>query len=99
MDIIEIIVVILQESATAALALFAIWVVKYLYERRIEDHDEHAALRIQERDDYAIRMERVNCVLLEKLEEGNKALAVNTEVVRQNNDVMHQLLKMLENGR
>lgn len=85
MDIFEFVIGIIGESATGALGLFAIWSLKKLYEQRI-----------QEREDYAARLEKINTVLVEKLEEGNIALATSTEVVRQNTAVLQSLQRLLE---
>jgi len=85
MDIVALIEAVLKESATAALALFAIWSVKQLYEQRI-----------REREDYATRLESINAVLIQKLEEGNRALATNAEVVRANTEALNQLRRLIE---
>ncbi|MBM3120368.1 MAG: hypothetical protein FJ006_12655 [Chloroflexi bacterium] len=84
MDIVALIEAVLKESATAALALFAIWSVKQLYEQRI-----------REREDYATRLESINAVLIQKLEEGNRALAVNAEVVRANTEALNELRRLI----
>jgi len=95
LDIVQLLTAALRESATAALALFAIWSVKQLYEQRLQERDDHAAQRLQERDDYVARLENINQVLVVRLEEGNKALAVSTEVVRQNTQVLQSLQQWL----
>ena len=96
MDIIEIIKAVIGESATATLAIVALWWLRQLYEEKVKREREHAALRIQEREEYACRVREVNDVLVVKLEEGNKALATSTEVVRQNTTVLQSLQRLLE---
>ena len=88
MDIIAIMTSALRESATAALALFAIWSLKKLYEQRAEERDEYfqrreefQKQRIEERDDYAARLEAVNNALMTKLGEVNHTLGANTKVI------------------
>lgn len=85
MDIFEFIKGIMGESATGALGLFAIWSLKQLYKQRI-----------RELKDYAARLETVNTILVEKLEEGTTALATSTEVVRQNTAVLQSLQRFLQ---
>ena len=84
MDILELVQIVIRESATAALAVFAIWSVKQLYEERL-----------REREDYADRLEKVNTLLVTKLEEGTHAIAISTEVVRQNTVVLEELQRFL----
>lgn len=85
MDILQVLQLFLRESATAALALFAIWSLKRLYEQRLE-----------ERQGYAEKLETVNATLIKKLEEGTEAMAVSTEVIRRNTDVLESLQRWLD---
>ncbi|KKK96470.1 hypothetical protein LCGC14_2662440 [marine sediment metagenome] len=73
MDIIEILTLVIRESATAALALFAIWSLKVSYERRLEDSKE-----------YAQTLKEVNDTLIVKLTESTAAQAASVEVIRRN---------------
>ena len=80
MDIIEILTLVIRESATAALALFAIWSLKVSYERRLEDSKE-----------YAQTLKEVNDTLIVKLTESTAAQAASVEVIRRNSEVMSEL--------
>jgi len=83
MDIIELITIVLRESATAALAAFAIWSLKRSYDIRDAEREAANIARVEERDSYAARLEVVNEVLNETLGEVNQSLGANTEVLRQ----------------
>ena len=85
MDILELVQIVIRESATAALAVFAIWSVKQLYEERL-----------REREDYSDRLEKVNTLLVTKLEEGTQAIATSTEVVRQNTQTLERTIAVIE---
>ena len=80
MDIIEILTLIIRESATAALALFAIWSLKASYAQRLEDGKE-----------YAVTLKEVNDTLIVKLTESTAVQAASVEVIRRNNEVMEDL--------
>jgi len=83
MDIIEVLTIILRESATAALGLFAIWSLKRSYDIRDAERTATAAAQIAERDAFANRLEAINNVLMDKLDAVNQSLGANTEVLRQ----------------
>jgi len=83
MDIIELITIVLRESATAALAAFAIWSLKRSYDIRDTERTASALAKIAERETYAARLESINSLLAEKLGEVNKSLGANTEVLRR----------------
>lgn len=85
MDILQVIELVIRESATAALALFAIWSLKKVYEQRLE-----------ERQDYSVKMAAVNATLIEKLQEGTEAMATSTEVIRRNTEVLEALQRWLD---
>ena len=85
MDIVDLLTRIASESATAALALFAIWSLKRSYEERL-----------RERDSYAVTMKAMNETLIETLSDSTSATATNTEVIRQNNDVLERLRRLLD---
>lgn len=95
MDILEIVRTLMGESATAALALFAIWMVRQLYELRLQEREDHAEQRVQERETYATRLETVNELLIAALEESNRVQAASIEVVRQNTGVIEELRRLL----
>lgn len=102
MDIVEIIKVVIGESATAALALFAIWSLKKLHEQRLEERKSHAEevkkideLRIEERNEYIKRLEALNQIVVTSLEASTNAWATNTEVIRQNTEVLGELQLLL----
>lgn len=83
MDIIEIITIVLRESATAALAAFAIWALRRSYEVRDSERQAASTAQVVERETFATRLETVNGVLVEKLGEVNQSLGANTEVLRR----------------
>jgi len=82
-DIVALIKAVVGESATAALALFAIWSLKKLYEQRLQERTDYAAQRLQEREDYAKRLETINETLIVKLGEVSHALGANTQVLER----------------
>jgi len=79
----EMITILLRESPTAALAVFAIWAMRKEYEKRLEDRTFHQEQRLSEREAYATRLEELNRLFAEKLDELNQVLGSNTEVLRQ----------------
>jgi len=83
LDIIEIITIMLRESATAALAAFAIWALRHSYEIRDVERSSASEAQIAERDKYAARLEVVNEAFMQKLGEVDQTLGANTEVLRQ----------------
>ena len=84
MDLIEILTLVIRESATAALALFAIWSMRASYERRLEDNKE-----------YSGALKSINDTLVMKLSESTAAVAASGEVIRRNNEVLEQLRDLL----
>jgi len=83
MDVLELLTIVLRESATAALAIFAIWLLKRSYDVRDAERTMAAAAQIAERDSFAVRLEEINKVVIEKLSDVNQSLGANTEVLRQ----------------
>ena len=94
MDILELLKLFIGESATAALAFFAIWSLKKLYEERLVERAEVAAQRLSrqkeyavqrllEREDYANRLETINETFAVKLGEMTHALGANTQVLER----------------
>lgn len=72
MDILQIVQLALQQSPVAALALFAIWLLKRSYEERIAE--------IQRRQEEEREDKRM---LAELLQEINRSLGENTAVLRE----------------
>jgi len=100
--IIQFITGLIEQSATAALAAFAMWMVKNLYDERLVERDAHTAQRLVERDahtaqrleeraDYTSRLESINILLLDKLDEGNRAVTTSTEVIRNVAQVLQEV--------
>ena len=83
MDIVTMITAALRESATAAVAIFAIWSLNRSYQIRDTERKVASEARIHERESYAARLVTVNQVLTEKLDDFNQTLGANTEVLRQ----------------
>lgn len=78
MDFVEIFTVVLRESATAALAIFAIWELRCSYQRRLED-------RRQELEQWRLQSEterQDKLMLNNTLQEVAARMAEMTEVLR-----------------
>ena len=84
MDIIELLQLVIKESATAALALFAIWSLKLSHTAQLLERDEHAT-----------ELKAFSEAMATELRQSTETRAVVTEVIRRNTEVMDKLLTLL----